>query len=136
MKKANNEKMVSDSIRMLPEMWAACNRYAEKLGLRSKNDFIRDAVDFYIEWLENSHTEKFLTPALESVIGGKIRDSEERLARLLFKLAVDQNLMAHIVGNAYEYNAQYLEQMRLRSVREVSSTNGTLSAVKIIAGDS
>lgn len=136
MKKSNNEKMVSDSIRMLPEMWAACNRYAEKLGLRSKNDFIRDAVDFYIEWLENSHTEKFLTPALESVIGGKIRDSEERLARLLFKLAVDQNLMAHIVGDGCEYSAQYLEQMRLRSVREVSSTNGTLSAAKIISGDS
>lgn len=30
----------------------------------------------------------------------------------------------------------YLEQMRLRSVREVSSTNGTLSAAKIISGDS
>ena len=107
----------------------------EQLGLPSRNDFIRDAVDFYIAWQSRESVERYLTPALESVIGGKIRDTEERLARLLFKLAVDQNFLAHIVSEGYRFDEEYLEQVRIDSVNEVKRTNGTLTAKEIMESD-
>ena len=85
-KKQNNDSMPSKGVRLRVDQWEDCDKFYESLGLASRNDFIRDAVDFYIEYLRRSNTVKFLTPALESVISSKIRDSEDRLARLLFKL--------------------------------------------------
>ena len=135
MTNTNNDKKPANSIRLTPEQWATCDRMTEQLGLKSRNDFIRDAVDFYIAWQSRESVERVLTPVLESVIGGKIRDTEERLTRLIFKLAVDQNFLAHIVGDGYQYDENYLEQRRIDSVNEVKRTNGTLTAKDVMESD-
>ena len=90
-------KLVPESIRMTKEQWAACREMAKVMRLGSKNEFIRDAVDFYIEWCRQPQSQRFLTTALESVIEAKVRDSENRIARMLFKLAVETN--AHSANN-------------------------------------
>ena len=97
-------------------------------GCRSRNAFIRDAIDFYCSWLEKEQTERFLTPALESVISAKIRDSEERISRNLFKIAVDLAILSKIVldRDGGGYDADYLDEMRQDSIREVSETNGAI----------
>ena len=76
MKTQKIENMTAKSIRLTPTQWNECDKRAEELGLRSRNDFIRDAIDFYMEWLDKPSSQKFLTPALESVIGAKVRDKE------------------------------------------------------------
>ena len=52
MKTQKNENMTSGSIRLTPTVWNECDKRAEELGLRSRNEFIRDAIDFYMEWLD------------------------------------------------------------------------------------
>ena len=133
--KHNHDPMPSKGVRLRVDQWEDCDKYYESLGLASRNDFIRDAVDFYIEYLRRNNSVKFLTPALESVISAKIRDSEDRIARLLFKLSVDQNLLAHIVANSYDFDSEALSEQRLYSIREVKETNGTLRVNEIIGGD-
>ena len=135
MSKTKNDKKPANSIRLTPEQWATCDRMTEQLGLKSRNDFIRDAVDFYISWQSRESVERVLTPALESVISAKIRDTEERLARILFKLAVDQNFLAHIVVDGYQYNEDYLEQMRINSINEVKRTNGSLTVKDVLGSE-
>ena len=135
MAKNNTDAMPAKSIRLTAEQWNICDRLYKQLGLPSRNDFIRDAVDFYIARQSRESVERVLTPALESVIGGKIRDTEERLARILFKLAVDQNFLAHIVSEGYRFDEEYLEQVRIDSVNEVKRTNGTLTAKDILESD-
>ncbi len=135
MAKTNNDKKPANSIRLTPEQWATCDCMTEQLGLKSRNDFIRDAVDFYIAWQSRESVERVLTPALESVISVKIRDAEERLTRILFKLAVDQNFLAHMIGDGYEYDENYLEQRRIDSLNEVKRTNGTLTAKDVMESD-
>ena len=105
------------------------------MPMPSRNDFIRYAVDFYIAWQSRESVERVFTPALESVIGGKIRDTEERLARILFKLAVDQNFLAHMIGDIDRYDEGYLEQRRIDSIHEVKRTNGSLTAKEIMESD-
>ena len=133
--KHNHDPMPSKGVRLRVDQWEDCDKYYASLGLASRNDFIRDAVDFHIEYLRRNNSVKFLTPALESVISSKIRDSEDRIARLLFKLAVDQNLLARIVANTYEIDSDYLSKQRNYAVREVKETNGTVYVNEILGGD-
>ena len=133
--KQNNDAMPSKGVRLRVDQWEDCDKFYESLGLVSRNDFIRDAVDFYIEYLRRSNSVKFLTPALESVISSKIRDSEDRLARLLFKLAVDQNLLARIVADTYNVDSDFLAEERILAVREVKETNGTIRVDEIMGGN-
>ena len=132
MKTQKNENMTSGSIRLTPTMWNECDKRAEELGLRSRNDFIRDAIDFYMEWLDKPSSQKFLTPALESVIGAKVRDSEDRIARLLFKLAVAQNMQAHIVADIAQLDESQTENYRLLALREMRETNGRMAMEDIL----
>ena len=81
--------MPAKNVRLRVDQWEDCDRLAKKLSLPSEKHFIRDAVDFYIEFLNAKSSAKFLTPALESVIDAKNRDSEGRINRNLYRLAVD-----------------------------------------------
>ena len=92
----NQNQKTSSGVALTQAQWERCDRLANETGCRSRNAFIRDAIDFYCSWLEKEQTERFLTPALESVISAKIRDSEERINRNLFKIAVDLSVLAKI----------------------------------------
>lgn len=127
-----SDAMPSKGVRLRIDQWEDCDRFSESLGMASRNDFIRDAIDFYLEYLRRNNSVKFLTPALESVIAAKVRDSEERLARLLFKLAVDQNLLAHAVADCFEIEPDKVDDMRVQAVREVRETNGTIRTDEIL----
>ena len=73
-----SEKMPTRGIRMSDEQWKMCQEMSDELGYRYPSDFIRDAIDFYVEWKKSDSAEKFLTPALESVVRGIVKDSEDR----------------------------------------------------------
>ena len=125
--KDKNQKSAR-GVMLTENQWERCDRLANENGCRSRNAFIRDAIDFYCSWLEKEQSERFLTPALESVISAKIRDSEERISRNLFKIAVDLAILSKIVldRDGGGYDADYLDEMRRDSIREVSQTNGAI----------
>ena len=133
--KKNQEAMPAKNVRLRVDQWEDCDRLAKKLSLPSEKHFIRDAVDFYIEFLNAKNSSKFLTPALESVIESKNRDSEGRINRNLFKLAVEQNQLARVVAYTYGIPADVLNKIRGQAIRDVQETNGTIRVDEIMRGD-
>ena len=131
MKNKNNKAMGSTGIRFTEDQLRRCEEKSAELGI-SRNEFIRDAVDFYLEWLNIESTEKFLTPALESVFSAKLRDTEDRLARILFKMAVDQNMLAQVLIYQGKYTKDSVEEVRRRAVNMVRETNGTINATDLL----
>ena len=121
-----SEKMPTKGVRMPDEQWKMCQEKAKELGYHNPSEFVRDAIDFYVEWTNRESSEKFLTPALESVVRGIVKDSEDRTCRLLFKMAVDLNLIMRIICTDYNYSESELKDLRRESVRIVSDTNGTV----------
>ena len=79
-----NEKMPTRGIRRPDELWNTCNEMSKELGYGYPSDFIRDAIEFFIEWNNRKSSEKFLTPALESVMRGIVQDSDDRMGCLLY----------------------------------------------------
>ena len=135
MSKKQNEVMGSTGIRFSQDQLDRCDAKSRELGI-SRNEFVREAVEFYLEWLSRECTEKLLTPALESEFSAKLRDTEERLARILFKMAVEQNVLARIILEdcKYVYNADFVEQIRRHAVQHLKETNGTVSVLDLISG--
>ena len=124
-KRKNNEAMPAISVRLRQEQIDESERLHKKLGLESRNDFIRDAIDFYCEYLRCPESVKFLTPALESVISAKIRDTESRLSNIQFKNAVAIEKLYLLLVDEYEKSEDELDGYREAAVRNVKQTNGS-----------
>lgn len=95
-----------------------------KTTARSRSEFISEAIEFYIAWLHSEETSKVLTPALESVISGRIGDTENRIARVLFKQSVELAMLMHVVAATHAVRPEDLEALRKMCVGEVSKVNG------------
>ena len=121
----NNQNYESRGVSLTPAQWARCDRLAEEYGKRSRNAFIREAVDFYCAWLEKEHMERFLLPSLESVMGSMIRDSEGRIRNVEFKMATMIAELTLLLAEYLEYSDEDLERLRADAIRHLKETNGS-----------
>ena len=124
-KRKNNEARPAISVRLRQDQIDECERLYKKLGLESKNNFIRDAIDFYCEYFRCPESVKFLTPALESVISAKIRDTESRLSNIQFKTAVAIEKLYLLLADEFEKSDDQFDEYREAAVLNVKQTNGS-----------
>lgn len=94
---------------------------------RSQNEFVEKALLHYCAYLQSGDVANILSPMLVSAFRGTVQDSENRTARLLFKLAVEVNMMMNVLAAGMEISDEDLKTLRARSVREVKQTNGRIS---------
>ena len=64
--------------------------------------------------------------------GGTLQDSENRTSRLLFKLAVEVDMMMHLFATAMEIEPEILGKLRGLCVREIKKTNGSISLKDVV----
>ena len=122
----NKNKLEARGVSLTEKQWERCDRLAEEQGKKSRNAFIREAIEFYCAWLEKEHIEKFLLPSLESVLTAKMRDSESRVRRVEFKTAVQIAMLTQMLTDYCQYSDEEIEAMRESAVRRVMETNGSL----------
>ena len=121
----NKNKLESRGVSLTQTQWERCDKLAEQLGKKSRNTFIREAVDFYCAWIEKEHIEKFLLPSLESVLTAKIRDSESRVRNVEFKIAVQVAMLTQMLMDYYQYSDEDVQALQESAVRQVKETNGS-----------
>ena len=121
----NNQNYESRGVSLTPAQWDRCDRLAEEFGKRSRNAFIREAVDFYCAWLEKDHMERFLLPSLESVMDSKIKDSEGRIRNVEFKMATQIAQLTLLLAEYLEYSDEDLERLHADAIRHLKETNGS-----------
>ena len=129
-----NRVMGSTGIRFTDDQLRRCEEKSAELGI-SRNEFIRDAVDFYLEWLNIESTEKFLTPALESVISAKLRDVEYRISQNLFRMAVEQNVITQVLICDGKYSSETIYEFHENAVSMVGKTNGTFCPSDLLTAE-
>lgn len=113
------------------DLLARCDASIPLTDARSRSEFICDAIDHYIAVLNVKGSSNVLTPALESVIGGKIAGTEDRISRMIFKLAVEVSVQNHLTAGRYQFEDGYLEELRDYCTQEVASTNGRMNLADI-----
>ena len=95
-------------------------------GSRSKNEFIERAIVRSLDRLEWEQNETLPT-AIQSAIDGRLGMFEDRLAKLLYKLAVETDMGLSALLNYLDVDADYLLKLRAESVKKVRATNGRLT---------
>lgn len=108
-----------DVLRLADEM-------LEKANVRSRNEFIGEAVKFYAGYLASRKAEHYLLQVLSSVLTSTIHDSENRLARMDFKLAVEISKLAHVIAYTNEIDEVVLDKLHEKCLKEVSEINGAI----------
>lgn len=100
----------------------------EKLESFRSDLVVAEAMErLYAGYVSGKEATAYLPPALVAAMRGTVQDSENRIARLLFKLAVEVNMMMNVLAAGMEISDEDLKTLRARSVREVKQTNGRIS---------
>ena len=109
------------------ELLKIADSYLRQADCRSRNEFINKSMRHYIAFLQKESDAEFLTPALESVLSGMLGGMENRIARIISKLAVELSMTMHIVAAQGDVDEDTLYRLRGYCVDEVKRLNGKIS---------
>lgn len=115
---------VKFAMRIRPETQELVRQWYRQDNCRSQNEFIEKAVHFYAEHLAAQSSTRFMPSALVDALSAAVQCSENRIARLLFKLTVEISMMMHVLAAGLEIDDSQLDELRWRCVQEVKKTNG------------
>ena len=93
----------------------------------SRSEFIEKAIIFYSGYLESQRLSKFLPPVITSTLKGIVAESDNRMSRLLFKLAVELAVTMNVVAAGQGIDKATLNRLRGECVKEVKRLNGAFS---------
>ena len=110
-----------------PEKKAILERRYQEDVSQSLTAFIEKAVDFYLDYLSANDAGLFLPTALKSYVDGRLGQMEDRMSSLLYKQAVEQDMVASILADTYQFSEEDLKRRRAESVKNVKRTNGRVS---------
>ena len=65
--------------------------------------------------------------SINSYLDGRLGQLEDRLSSVSFRQAVEQDIVAGILANAYRFSDEDLRRRRAESVQNVRKTNGRVS---------
>ena len=112
---------------LTPEKKAVLERRYREDGSRSLTAFIERAIDFYLDYLSANDAGLFLPTALKSYVDGRLGQMEDRMSSLLYKQAVEQDMVAGILAETYQFSEEDLQRRRAESVKNVKRTNGRIA---------
>ena len=101
----------------------------------SQSEFVEKAVRFYDGYLKVQNAGAFLPHAVSDVLEGTLGVFANRMAKLLFNLTVEHNITNHLLAADVDMTREEYNKMRGGSVREVTSTRGTISLKDVIQED-
>lgn len=94
---------------------------------QSQNEFVEKALRFYCDYLIAGDCTSILPPIYLSALRGTIQDTENHISRLLFKLAVEMNMMMNVLASEVDISPEALERLRGRCIQEVKKTGGNIT---------
>ena len=115
-----------------PSVKAKIEEHYRADNCRSQSEFIEKAVEFYIGYLNTRNASAFLPDVLTTTLNGALDNLGHRIGSVLFKQAVDINLMNHLLAEDTDMDQRDYQLLRGRSVREVQATNGRISFKEVL----
>lgn len=109
------------------EVWNKVKQFYRQDNCTTYNEFIEKAINFYCGYLETKNAADFLPELLSSMLQGSLDMFGNRIGSLLFKQAVELNIMNHILAADTDMDVATYERLRGLCYREVQASNGKIS---------
>ena len=123
---ANESEKVRTGFYIEKEVLDRCDELLEQANVKSRNEFVTEALKFYCGYLTSQRIENYLLQSFSSVLVSTIRDTENRLARMDFKIATELSKLSHVVAYTHAVDEQALQSLHLKCVEEVKRINGAI----------
>ena len=120
------------ALRIAPETQQLVKELCERDNCQSQNEFIEKAIRFYVGYLSGNEAGEYLPQALVDAFRATLRDSENHISRLLFKLAVEVAILMHVLASAVEIDPAILDKLRGVCVREIKKSNGMIRLEDVV----
>lgn len=93
----------------------------------SQSEFIEKAVQFYIGFISSNNGSDYLPKIIVSTLKGIVNESDNRISRILFKMAVEQAITMNVVAATCNISRDQLDKLRGTCVAQVKRSNGAYS---------
>lgn len=124
---SGNAEKTKFSIRVDTELLELADAYIQDSTVQNRTELIEDALRFYLGFLTTKKAEDYLLQSLSSVMTGTVQDSENRIARMDFKLAVEVSKLAHVIAYTHDVDEEALHKLHLKCLDEVKRINGAIA---------
>ena len=108
------------------ELLVQADGLLQQADARSRNEFLNQALKFYIGYLTSEKVENYMLSTIASVMHATVKDSENRMARAMYKLAVEVSKLSHVTAYGHEVDEETLRKLQAKCVEEVKRMNGAI----------
>ncbi len=122
-----NERKTRTAVWLRPGTIRKIDEWLEKENCETRSEFIEKALGFYLGYLQSGDATGYMSEVLSSLIKGILDNNNNRLRSLLFKWAVELNMMCHTIAAHYRVDEIDRRALRAFAVDEVKKTCGQIS---------
>ena len=121
-----NAEKTKFSIRVDTDLVELADTYIQSSAVKNRTELIENALRFYLGFLTAQKAEDYLLQSLSSVMTGTVQDSENRLARMDFKIAVELSKLSQVIAYSHDIDEDALKRLHLKCLEEVRRINGAI----------
>ena len=119
-----NENKNRHTVWLTDEAWAKVKNHYRTDNCSTQNEYIEKAIQFYSGYLDAEQADRYLPRVLAEVLEGKLDALGSRIGKLLFKLSVDNAVMAHVTAVSIDVDLDTLKKVRVNCIKDIKETNG------------
>lgn len=121
-----NAEKTKFSIRVDTDLVELADTYIRSSTVKNRTELIENALRFYLGFLTAQKAEDYLLQSLSSVMTGTVQDSENRLAQMDFKIAVELSKLSQVIAYSHDIDEDALKRLHLKCLEEVRHINGAI----------
>lgn len=109
------------------ELWADVQAAYRADGCSTFNQFVEKGLRFYLGYLKTKDAGEYLPRVLAQTLDGKLGALGSRIGSVLFKLAVNDDMLTHVLAAGTEVDElAALDKLRVQCVNETKQTHGSV----------
>lgn len=108
------------------ELWADVKDAYRDDSCSTLNQFVEKGLRFYLGYLKAKDAGEYLPRVLAQTLDGKLGALGSRIGSLLFKLAVNDDMLTHVLAAGSEIDLAVLDKLRVQCVNETRQTHGVV----------
>ena len=122
-----NESKNRHTVWLTDETWSKVKDHYRTDNCSTQNEYIEKAIQFYSGYLDTEQADSYLPRVIAEVLEGKLNALGSRVGKLLFKLSVDDAVMANLIAAIADVDLDTLKKMRVKCIKDVKATNGEVT---------
>lgn len=114
------------AIYLYPSQMEEIKSLLEQANAKSQSEFVSNAIQFYIGYLQQGKNVNYLAPIIVQCIREEISSTEKNISQILFKLAVETAMVSQLEAVQINATEEQMRSLRRTCSTKVAENNGII----------